>query len=76
MDILIALGLLAGYALLVLASPTTACRSCARYRGRPCPRCQGTGRRFRPGARLVHRGAARAHRQARRRTDDAPWRRR
>lgn len=67
LNVLVALGLLAGYALLVLVFPVRACRSCGRYRGRPCPRCGGTGRRFRLGARLVHRGAVQARRQARRR---------
>lgn len=54
------LGLLGGCALfllVLLVLPDKACRSCARYRGRPCRRCFGTGRRFRLGARLVHRGA-------------------
>jgi hypothetical protein len=61
--VLAALALLAGYALFLLISPTGKCGACARHRG-PCPRCKGTGRRFRPGARLVHFGAvaARQHR--------------
>jgi hypothetical protein len=63
-QVLVILGLAAFYALIVLVSPTKACGSCARHRG-PCPRCKGTGRRFRPGARLVHRGAVRARKQAR-----------
>jgi hypothetical protein len=63
--VLVILGLLAAYAVLVLIFPTRACASCARHRG-PCPRCNGSGRRFRLGARLVHRGAAQAHKQARR----------
>jgi hypothetical protein len=54
--VLIALGLVAGYALFLLARPDKACRSCQRYRGRPCRRCGGTGRRFRLGARPVRRG--------------------
>jgi hypothetical protein len=64
LSVLVVLGLLAGYALFTLASPMRACRACARHRGRPCPRCGGAGRRFRPGAQLVHRGAvtARKHR--------------
>ena len=65
--VLIALGLAAGYALFLLIRPDKTCQSCARYRGRPCRRCGGTGRRFRLGARLVHRGAVQAHKQARRR---------
>lgn len=62
---LIVLGLVAAYGLFTLVSPTKACGACQRYRGRPCPRCKGTGRRFRIGARLVHRGAVKARRQAR-----------
>jgi len=64
--VLVLLGLLCAYALFLLVSPTRACGSCMKHRG-PCPRCKGTGRRFRPGARLVHRGAVSAHKQARRR---------
>jgi len=64
--VLVILGLAAGYALFLLVWPDRACQSCARYRGRPCPRCGGTGRRFRLGARLVHRGAVQARKQARR----------
>lgn len=50
-----------GYALFVLASPTTGCRRCGGYgtrtgrRRRPCHRCAGTGIRFRPGAPLLYR---------------------
>jgi hypothetical protein len=65
--VLVILGLLGGYALFLLVRPDKACQSCARYRGRPCRRCGGTGRRFRVGARLVYRGAVQARRQARRR---------
>lgn len=62
-QVLTLLAMLAAYGLLVLVSPTRACGSCGRHRGRPCPRCGGTGRRFRLGARLVHRGAVqRKHR--------------
>ena len=64
---LVVLGLLAGYALFVLVSPMKACGSCQGHRGRPCPRCAGTGRRFRLGARLIHRGAVKATEQARKR---------
>ncbi len=63
--VLVILGLLLLWALFLLVSPTRACGSCDRHRG-PCPRCKGTGRRFRPGARLVHRGAVQAHKQRRR----------
>lgn len=52
---LVLLGLAAGYALFVLVSPTKACGACERHPGRPCPRCHGSGRRFRVGARTVHR---------------------
>ena len=54
--VLIALAVLAGWALFVYVRPTKACGSCAGREG-PCPRCRGTGRRFRVGARLVRRGA-------------------
>jgi hypothetical protein len=64
---LVMLALLGSYGLFVLVSPTKACGACQRRRGRPCPRCQGTGRQFRPGARLVHRGAVKARQQARER---------
>jgi hypothetical protein len=64
--LLIVLAVLAAYALFVLASPVTACRTCRGYGMKPrrwrrratCHRCGGTGFRFRPGARLVHRAAA------------------
>ena len=62
--VLVILGLAAFWALFVLVSPTKACGSCARHRG-PCPRCGGSGRRFRLGARLVHRGVVQARKQAR-----------
>jgi hypothetical protein len=64
--VLVILGLAATYAVFLLISPTMACGSCARHRG-PCPRCKGTGRRFRLGARLVHRGAVQARRRGKRR---------
>lgn len=64
---LILLALVAAYGLFVLVSPMKACGACQRHRGRPCPRCGGTGRRFRIGARLVHRGAVKAHQQRRQR---------
>jgi len=56
--------------LFLLARPTRTCRSCSGWgaKGRRrsyCTRCGGTGRRFRLGARLVHRGAAGAYRYAR-----------
>lgn len=73
--VLVILGLAAAWVVFVYVSPTRACRSCARHRG-PCPRCRGTGRRFRVGAGLVRRAtvhlyrevrqAVHAHREARR----------
>lgn len=73
-QVLIALALTAGYAVFLLARPTRTCRRCrgwgARGRRRSyCTRCGGTGRRFRLGARLVHRGAAGAYRYARKRME-------
>ena len=70
--VLVILGLLAGYAVFLIARPDKQCRSCGGWgaKGRrrsACPRCHGTGRRFRLGARLVHRGAAQAYRYARER---------
>ena len=62
--VLVILGLAVLYTLFVLISPDKPCTSCTRRRS-PCPRCKGTGRRFRLGARLVHRGAARAHKRRR-----------
>lgn len=52
---LILLGVIFAYGLFTLVSPTKACGACQRHRGRPCPRCKGTGRRFRIGARAVRR---------------------
>ena len=63
--ILIALAILAGWALFVLAFPARACGACLRHRG-PCPVCKGSGRRFRPGARIVHAGAVLAYEIVRR----------
>lgn len=58
--LLITAAALAAYALFTLASPTTGCRRCRGFgtkgwRRRACPRCTGTGIRFRPGAPLIHR---------------------
>jgi hypothetical protein len=50
--VLVILALAAFWVLFVCLSPTRECRSCGRHRG-PCPRCKGTGRRFRLGARLA-----------------------
>jgi DnaJ-class molecular chaperone len=68
--ILIVLALLAGYALFLLIKPEKACRRCSGWGARGkrrtyCSRCQGTGKRFRLGARLVHRAAAQGYRYLR-----------
>lgn len=64
-DVLLGLAAVTAYGLFVLAMPKMGCRKCSasgsrKRRGRArsaCGRCQGTGRQFRPGARLVHAGA-------------------
>jgi hypothetical protein len=64
-DVLLGLAVLAAYGLLVLVRPKMNCRKCSGNGSRKrlgrarsaCGRCQGTGRQFRPGARLVHAGA-------------------
>lgn len=73
---LVILALFAAYSLFVLVKPDTACRECGawghkskRRRNRACGRCKGTGRQFRPGARLVHKGAALAIRYVRERRE-------
>lgn len=71
---LMGLAIAAGYALFLLVRPTRACRSCGGWgakghRRAYCTRCSGTGRRFRLGARLVHRGAAQAYRYVRNRRE-------
>jgi hypothetical protein len=76
-QVLIALAGIAGYALFLLVRPGKTCRSCrgwgAKGRRRSyCTRCGGTGKRFRLGARLVHRGAAEAYRYARKRMESQP----
>ena len=76
-QVLIALAAIAGYALFLLVKPEKTCRSCrgwgAKGRRRSyCTRCGGTGKRFRLGARLVHRGAAEAYRYARKRMESRP----
>ena len=70
--LLVLLAILTAYGLFVLIKPDGPCHRCAgwghrqkRRRRTACPRCQGTGRRFRPGARLVHKGAAAAVRAIR-----------
>ena len=81
--ILIALAVTAGYVLFTLASPATRCRKCRgwgnkeqRWRRRgPCPRCGGTGIRFRPGAPLIHRAISRYRRhRANGNLTAPPWR--
>ena len=74
--ILFLLAALAAWSLFVLVKPTGQCRKCGgwgnqrkRRRNRACSRCQGTGRAFRPAARLVHRGAALGLRQWRERSE-------
>lgn len=72
-QVLLIIGVAAGYTVFLLIRPTTSCRSCGGWgakggrRRSACPRCQGTGRTFRLGARLVHRGAAAAYRSNRNR---------
>lgn len=56
------LGAIALYTLIVFVSPDHPCGCSGR-----CRRCKGTGRRFRPGARLIRAGAMLAHQEARRR---------
>jgi DnaJ-class molecular chaperone len=71
--LLVFLAIAAGYALFVLVRPAGSCRKCSGWGARAgrrrkvsaCGRCGGTGRTFRPGARLVHRGAAAAIRAVR-----------
>lgn len=81
---LIILAALTGYLLFVLASPAASCRKCRgwgtrsrrwqRRRG-TCPRCGGTGIRFRPGAPLAHRAlVALRHSRAKGDLTGQPWR--
>jgi DnaJ-class molecular chaperone len=75
--VLIVLALIAGYAVFLLIRPTRACRRCSGWGARNkrrghrsyCARCKGTGRTFRLGSRIVHRGAAEAYRYARKRME-------
>ena len=69
-QVLLVLGATAGYAVFLLVRPEKTCRRCSGWGARGkrrtyCSRCQGTGKRFRLSARLVHRGAAGAYRYAR-----------
>lgn len=75
--VLQALAALTAWAGFLLIRPHKPCRRCRGWgvRGRrrnQCPRCGGTGYRFRTGARLVHRAAATAikHATARRNRED------
>jgi DnaJ-class molecular chaperone len=71
------LAIVAGYGLFALVRPTGSCRKCSGWGARKgrrrkvsaCGRCSGTGKTFRPGARLVHRGAALAIRTVRERME-------
>jgi DnaJ-class molecular chaperone len=68
--ILIALAVTAAWSLFVLVRPSSSCRRCGGWghrtrRRSACPRCKGTGRQFRPGARIVHKAAARSLRYVR-----------
>lgn len=74
--LLVFLAIVAGYGLFVLVSPTWGCRKCSgwgsrtrRRRVSACGRCKGTGKTFRPGARLINRGAALALRHLRERAE-------
>ena len=65
--LLMFLAIAAGYGLFVLVRPQMACRKCSGWGSRTrrrkvsaCGRCHATGKVFRPGARLVHKGAAQA----------------
>lgn len=80
---LIILAALAAYTLFVAASPAGPCRACRGWgtgrrlrRRTTCGRCDGTGYRFRPGARLVHHAAALLHRYRQPGADRPipPWR--
>jgi len=67
--LLVTLAAFTGWVLFLLASPAAPCRKChgwgvnprrrQRRRRRPtCRHCDGTGLRFRPGARHVHHATA------------------
>lgn len=74
--VLIALAMIAAYVVLLLVKPDRRCGRCGgwgargkRRRRLACTRCGGSGRRFRPGAPLVHRGKALVIRRARERLE-------
>jgi hypothetical protein len=63
--LLITAAAVAVYILFALARPATGCRKCRgfgfgtrRRRRRSCPRCGGTGTRFRPGAPALYRSVS------------------
>jgi DnaJ-class molecular chaperone len=76
-QLLILLAIAAGYGAFVMVFPSRPCRKCSgwgqkagrRRRVAACGRCKGTGRTFRPGARLLHKGAGAAIRHLRERTE-------
>jgi len=74
--LLIVLAAIVIYAVFALVKPDKACGKCSgwglktrRRRSKACPRCKGTGRPFRLGARLVHGGAAQAVKYVRERAE-------
>lgn len=61
-ELLVIMGVAVIWALICLVAPTCRCPRCGgskveqgRRGVRPCPRCKGTGRAYRRGARLVHK---------------------
>lgn len=73
-QVLIVTALIAGYAVFLLVKPEKTCRRCGGWGARGkrrsyCTRCQGTGKRFRIGARLVHRAAVEGYRYLRSRKE-------
>lgn len=76
--LLIVLAAIVVYGLFALVKPKKPCGKCGgwgnrkkrmRRRSSACGRCGGTGRQFRPGARLVGRGAVLAVRYVRERAE-------
>jgi DnaJ-class molecular chaperone len=68
--VLIVLALAAGYAVFLLVRPEKTCRWCSGWGARGkrrtyCQRCEGTGKRFRLGARFLHRAAVEGYRYVR-----------
>ena len=75
-QILIVLAFAAGYVAFTLVKPEKNCGKCngwgqrtGRRRRKACPRCRGTGKHFRLGAPLVHRGKSLVIRYARERRE-------